>query len=349
MLMSKKEKIFTVAFLLLAILSFAACQKKNEATEKYLRVGIVKYTQDDPFINAMAEKLRNNLKAMETKDIKIVASIKNGNDDQRDQNNVVEEIVEAGCDILCVNLVDRTAPSNIIRIAKQNDIPVIFFNREPVREDLLQWDKLYYVGCDAEQSGIIQGNMAAEFIKSHPDVDKNNDGKIQYVLIEGEAGHQDTISRTDFSVKTLMNNGIELEKLSYQFADWNRGQAENRMCKLIEQYNDSIELIISNNDEMALGAIEAYTKAGYKDDELPAIFGIDGLNDALETIKSGKMQGTVYNDKEDLAMKMAELALDIFKDNGEFVNQLDNGRYYTAEYKKVDGSNVDEYLSIQSE
>ncbi len=249
---------------------------------------------------------------------------------------------------MCINLVDRTAPSNIIRIAKQNDIPVIFFNREPVREDLLQWDKLYYVGCDAEQSGIIQGKMAADFIKSHPEVDKNNDGKIQYVLIEGEAGHQDTISRTDFSVKTIMNNDIELEKLSYQFADWNRGQAENRMSKLIEQYKDSIELIISNNDEMALGAIEAYTKAGYEDDELPAIFGIDGLNDALEAIKSGKMQGTVYNDKEDLAREMAELALDIFKDSGEAVNQLVDGRYYTAEYKKVDSSNVDEYLSIQS-
>ncbi len=348
MLMNKKGKTFITVFLAFAILPFAACQEADGSAESFLRVGIVKYTQDDPFINAMAEKLKSNLKDMETKDMKIVASVKNGNDDQRDQDKVVEEVVEAGCDILCINLVDRTAPSNIIRIAKQNDIPVIFFNREPVREDLLQWDKLYYVGCDAEQSGIIQGKMAADFIKSHPEVDKNNDGKIQYVLIEGEAGHQDTISRTDFSVKTIMNNDIELEKLSYQFADWNRGQAENRMSKLIEQYKDSIELIISNNDEMALGAIEAYTKAGYEDDELPAIFGIDGLNDALEAIKSGKMQGTVYNDKEDLAREMAELALDIFKDSGETVNQLADGRYYTAEYKKVDSSNVDEYLSIQS-
>ena len=145
-------------------------------------------------------------------------------------------MIDAGCDVLCINLVDRTAPSRIIRMARNEDIPVIFFNREPVREDLVQWEKLYYVGCDAEQSGIMQGEIAAEYINSHSEVDKNKDGKIQYVLLEGEAGHQDAISRTEYSVKTLMKNDVILEKLSYQLADWNRGQAENRMNRLISQY-----------------------------------------------------------------------------------------------------------------
>ena len=84
------------------------------------------------------------------------------------------------------------------RLAKQNDIPIIFFNGEPVWEDLMQWEDLYYVGCDAEQSGVMQGEIAADYIKNHPEVDKNQDGEIQYVLLEGEAGHQDAISRTDF-------------------------------------------------------------------------------------------------------------------------------------------------------
>ena len=72
---------------------------------------------------------------------------------------------------------------------------------------------------------------------------------------EGEAGHQDAISRTDCSVKTILENGVKLEKLTYQFADWNRAQAENRMSRLISQYGDQIEMVISNNDEMALGAV----------------------------------------------------------------------------------------------
>lgn len=124
----------------------------------------------------------------------------------------------------------------------------------------MQWEKLYYIGCDAEQSGIMQGEIVADYIKNHPEADKNQDGKIQYILLEGEAGHQDAISRTDYSVKTLLEQGIHLEKLSYQFADWNRGQAENRMSRLIEQYGEKIELVISNNDEMALGAVAAWRR-----------------------------------------------------------------------------------------
>ena len=277
--MSKKcrKKSVCAVVVMVAMLCISGCGSGKIKSDKVLRVGVVTYTQDDPFINALADKLKENLKSMETEDLKISVSVKYGNDDQQDQNYIVEEMIDAGCDVLCINLVDRTAPSRIIRMARNEDIPVIFFNREPVREDLMQWEKLYYVGCDAEQSGFMQGEIAEEYIKSHPEVDKNQDGKIQYVLLEGEAGHQDAISRTEYSVKTLMKNDVILEKLSYQLADWNRGQAENRMNRLISQYGKKIELVMSNNDEMALGAVEAYRIAGDVREEWPVIFGIDGL------------------------------------------------------------------------
>ena len=327
-----------------AVLVLSGCSGKSDQTEKTLRVGVITYTQDDPFINGLTDELKAQLKAMENKERRIIVSTKSGNDDQQEQNEKVEEMIDAGCDVLCINLVDRTAPSRIIRMARNEDIPVIFFNREPVREDLMQWEKLYYVGCDAEQSGIMQGEIAEEYIKSHPEVDKNQDGKIQYVLLEGEAGHQDAISRTDYSVKTLLEQGINLEKLSYQYADWNRGQAENRMSRLIEQYGDEIELVISNNDEMALGAVAAWQKAGYDCRNWPVIFGIDGLDDALEAIKTGKMKGTVYNDKEDQAMELAKLSVEIVCGKDTNRKHLKEGRYYVSEYCRVDSSNVDHFL-----
>ena len=344
--MSKKcrKKSVCAVVVMVAMLCISGCGSGKIKSDKVLRVGVVTYTQDDPFINALADKLKENLKSMETEDMKITVSVKNGNDDQQDQNDIVEEMIDAGCDVLCVNLVDRTAPSRIIRLAKQNDIPIIFFNREPVWEDLMQWEDLYYVGCDAEQSGVMQGEIAADYIKNHPEVDKNQDGKIQYILLEGEAGHQDAISRTDYSVKTLLEQGINLEKLSYQFADWNRGQAENRMSRLIEQYGDEIELVISNNDEMALGAVEAWQKAGYDCRNWPVIFGIDGLDDALEAIKTGKMKGTVYNDKEDQAMELAKLSVEIVCGKDTNRKHLKEGRYYVSEYCRVDSSNVDHFL-----
>ena len=321
-------------------LSFPGCGKKENTSDRTLRVGIVTYTQDDPFINTMTEQIREDLKLKESKDMKILVSVKNGDNDQRDQDELVEEMIAAGCDVLCVNLVDRTAPSDIIKAARQEKIPVIFFNREPVKEDLMQWDQLYYVGCDAKQSGEMQGEIAADYLKAHPGADKNQDGKIQYVLLEGEAGHQDAISRTDCSVKTLIENGIELEKLSYQFADWNRGQAENRMSQLIDHYGTEIELVISNNDEMALGAVEAYKNAGYSQEQRPVIFGIDGL----EAVKEGTMQGTVYNDNVDQAGEIARLAVDLFKGNDISKHKLKDGRYYMSLYQKVETGNVDEFL-----
>ena len=284
-----------------AVLVLSGCSGKSDQTEKTLRVGVITYTQDDPFINGLTDELKAQLKAMENKERRIIVSTKSGNDDQQEQNEKVEEMIDAGCDVLCINLVDRTAPSRIIRMARNEDIPVIFFNREPVREDLMQWEKLYYVGCDAEQSGIMQGEIAAEYNNRHPEVDKNEVGKIQYVLLEGEAGHQDAISRTEYSVKTLMKNDVILEKLSYQLADWNRGQAENRMNRLISQYGKEIELVISNNDEMALGAVEAYRTVGYAREDWPVIFGIDGLEDALKAVKAGEMQGSILNDRVDQA------------------------------------------------
>ena len=330
-----------------AVLVLSGCSGKSDQTEKTLRVGVITYTQDDPFINGLTDELKAQLKAMENKERRIIVSTKSGNDDQQEQNEKVEEMIDAGCDVLCINLVDRTAPSRIIRMARNEDIPVIFFNREPVREDLMQWEKLYYVGCDAEQSGIMQGEIAEEYIKSHPEVDKNQDGKIQYVLLEGEAGHQDAISRTEYSVKTLMKNDVILEKLSYQLADWNRGQAENRMNRLISQYGKKIELVMSNNDEMALGAVEAYRKAGYVREAWPVIFGIDGLEEALEAVKAGEMQGSILNDRVDQAKKMAKMAVELFEGEEFDQESLKEGRYYFSEYQKVDGSNIDEYLNAE--
>ena len=254
----KRRKIYVLLLAAAMIVSLMGCGSSNKKSNKTMRVGVVTYTADDRFINAMIEKVKSQLKTMETTNMNVIVSVRSGDNDQREQDEIVDEMIDAGCDVLCVNLVDRTAPANIIKSARQSDIPVIFFNREPVRDDLMQWEKLYYVGCDAKESGDMQGEIAANYIKKHSEVDRNGDGKIQYVLLEGEAGHQDAISRTDCSVKTIMDKGVDLEKLSYQFADWNRGQAENRMTQLISQYGSQIELVISNNDEMALGAVEAY-------------------------------------------------------------------------------------------
>lgn len=263
---------------------------------------------------------------------------------QRTQNDQVKELIDAGCNVLCVNLVDRADPSEIIDLARDNDVPIIFFNREPVAEDLMQWDKLYYVGAEAKQSGVMQGELAADVIQANSQIDRNKDGKIQYVVLEGEPGHQDAIIRTENAVDTLKNKGIELEKLSYGIANWNRAQAQNRMLLLISQYQSKIELVLANNDDMALGAIDAYKKLNYSESALPVFFGVDGTDVGLQAVLDSEMSGTVYNDKEGQAEAMAKLAVALVSGRGMEDIKFEKEKYIYLPYSKVTIDNVGDYL-----
>lgn len=154
----------------------------------------------------------------------------------------------------------RILPQSLILRKKQYS--GYFFNRELVEEDLERWTRLYYVGAQAFESGIMQGELAAEAFLTDQSLDKNGDGIFQYVVLEGEAGHQDAIVRTEYSVSTMIDSGVEVEKLGYAIANWNRAQAQTKMAQLMSQFGDSIELVIANNDDMALGAIDALKASG---------------------------------------------------------------------------------------
>ena len=223
-------------------------------------------------------------------------------------------------------------------------MPVIFFNREPVTEDLMQWDRLYYVGAFAEQSGTMQGELAVELIESDSGVDRNRDGKIQYVVLEGEAGHQDAIIRTENAVDTLKSNDIEVEKLSYGIANWNRAQAQNQMLQMISQHQNKIELVLANNDDMALGAVDAYEKLNYTESALPVFLGIDGTDVGLEAVRDLKLAGTVYNDKEGQASAMLKLSVALVTGDGMDKIGFEKERYIYLPYFKVTQSKAEELL-----
>ena len=262
-----------------------ACRGRQEERTVELHVGVTYYNQSDTFLNELIGCFKDELVKLEDSGFETALTVRDAAGAKRTQDDQVQELIDAGCNILCVNLVDRADPSEIIDLAREKDIPIIFFNREPVAEDMMQWEKLYYVGADAEQSGMMQGSLAADLIRCDEHVDRNQDGKIQYVVLEGEAGHQDAIIRTESAVDTLKSNGIVLEKLSCGIANWNRAQAQNRTMQLLSQHQGSIELVLANNDDMALGALDAYHKLNYTENALPVFFGIDGTDVGLEAVR----------------------------------------------------------------
>ena len=262
---------------------------------------------------------------------------------QLTQNEQVKSLIEKGCDVICVNLVDRTEPTTITDLAENKQVPIIFFNRELVAEDLERWSELYYVGADALQSGVLEGELAANAFKTNAKMDKNGDGICQYVVLEGEAGHQDSIVRTEHSVNTLIENGVEAEKLGYAMANWNRAQAQTKTAALLTQFSGKIELIIANNDDMALGAIDALRDSQIPREDWPGVVGIDGTNAGLLAVENGEMLGTVYNDKEGQAREMLNLAFAIATNGDKDSIPLIDGKYVRTPYHKVTQENVEDY------
>lgn len=339
----RKRKLTGIGILLgAATLLLSGCHEKE--TLQKLHVGVTYYDQSDTYLNELIGIFKESLKEIESDKLEVSVTIQDAAGVQKNQNDQVEELLDEGCNILCVNLVDRADPSEIIDLAREREVPIIFFNREPVAEDLHQWDKLYYVGADAKQSGKLQGELAVEMIEANSQIDKNKDGKIQYVVLEGEMGHQDAIIRTENAVNTLKENGIEVEKLSCKIANWNRAQAQNRMEQIIGEYQNKIELVLGNNDDMALGAVDAYKKLNYTSAALPAFLGIDGTEAGLQGVENQELWGTVYNDKEGQAKAMAELTAALITGEGMENISFKNERYVYLPYYKVNSENVSEFM-----
>ena len=339
-----KKTLLTLFLCGVGMFCLCSCGEVSGNTSQKVQVGVAYYNQTDTFVRELIDCFKNELETYKTEDLEVTAMVREAAGLEKTQNEQVKELIDAGCNVLCVNLVDRADPSEIIDTARAHDIPLILFNREPVTEDMLQGEKIYYVGAIARQSGELQGEMAAEVIKNGG-VDRNGDGKIQYVILEGEADHQDAIIRTENVVNTLNKEGINLEKLSYQIANWNRAQAENRMKQMIRQYNDEVELVLSNNDDMAAGAVDAYDELNYTEDNRPVFFGVDGTSVGLQAVKDGDFAGTVYNDKEGQASVMAELSVALATGGSLDAITFENERYVYLPYLKVTADNVDEFLN----
>ncbi len=293
-----------------------------------LRIGVSLYRGDDTFINNIRGELENCAKEYEKEHgVKVTLDIQDAKGSQNTQNNQVERFISLGCDVLCINPVDRTAASAMIEKVMTAEIPVVFFNRQPVEEDMDRWDQLYYVGVGARESAVLQGSIVVDRYREDPkSLDRNGDGVVSYVLLEGESSHQDSLIRTEWSIQTLKDGGVPIEKITGGIANWERSQASALMEQWLEQYPDTIELVVCNNDDMALGAIDAIERAKASGISL---VGIDATTPGLEAVRSGKLMGTVSSDKEQYAGAIFTIAAAAAqKEPVPEELSLEEGKYY---------------------
>ena len=335
--MTGKKGLFALCLALCCGIFVSGCQVgKTEEKKNSIRIGVSLYRGDDTFINNIRSELEKQAKSYEQQTgIRVTLDIEDAKGNQNTQNNQVERFISLGCDVLCINPVDRTNATVMIDKAMTAQVPVVFFNRQPVEEDMDRWDQLYYIGVEAKESAVIQGTILVDHYKKNPELlDQNGDGVVSYVLLEGESNHQDSLIRTEWSVQTLKDCGVPIEKITGGIANWERSQASALMEQWLLAYPDKIELVISNNDDMALGAIDAMERIGAENIQ---VVGIDGTVPGIEAVENGKMLGTVSSDKERFAWAMFSIAAD--KAMGQSVREelkLEQGKYYRCPQKIIE-------------
>ncbi|WP_386692557.1 MULTISPECIES: galactose/glucose ABC transporter substrate-binding protein MglB [unclassified Lonepinella] len=311
----------------------------SSATQAANRIGVTIYKYDDNFMALMRQEI--DKEAQNLTGIELLMN--DSQNAQSIQNDQVDVLISKGVKALAINLVDPSAAPTIIKKAKAEDIPVVFFNKDPGAKAIESYENAYYVGTDPKESGEIQGELIAKQWKANSALDLNKDGKIQYVLLKGEPGHPDAEARTKYVIEKLNAQGIQTEQLFIDTGMWDAALAKDKIDAWLSSGKaNQIEVIISNNDGMAMGALEAVKAHGKK---LP-VFGVDALPEVLQLIKKGDIAGTVLNDGVNQGKAVVQLANNLAngKPATEGTNWKLENRVVRVPYVGVDKDNLDKFL-----
>ncbi|MFR5295770.1 MAG: galactose ABC transporter substrate-binding protein [Clostridium sp.] len=303
------------------------------------KVGISIYKFDDNFMTLYRTELERYL----TEELgfkKENITIQDGKGDQAEQTNQIQNFIASGVDVMILNLVQASSAPQVTDMCKDAGIPVVYINREPDTAEEERWasDSISatYVGADARQSGTYQGE---EIVETANKGDINGDGKVSYIMVQGDPENVDAQYRTEFSVKALTDAGLEVEELLLQRGDWDQAKGQQIVQDALTQFGDKIEVVFCNNDAMALGALQAIDAAGRKVNEDIYLVGVDALTEAVQDITEGKMTGTVFNDYMAQAKTAADMAVKFL--NGETVDPVN-----MVDYVKVTPDNAKDILDI---
>ena len=299
-------------------------------------VGVCIYQFSDNFMTLFRTELENYLVSQGFSKDNI--TIVDGANDQATQTNQIQNFITQGVDVLIINPVNSSSAATITDLVVGADIPLVYINREPDADEEARWQdngwNVTYVGCDARQSGTMQGEILVDL--GQDVVDLNGDGKIQYIMIEGDPENVDAQYRTEFSVKALVDAGWEVDELDDQVGNWDQATAQQLVANSLSAHPET-EVVFCNNDAMALGALQSIEAAGRKVNEDIYLVGVDALTEVLEDVIAGTITGTVFNDHIAQSHGAADAAIN-------FVTGAGNDYYIGCDYVKVTTDNAQSVL-----
>jgi len=266
------------------------------------------------------------------------------NNSQTTQTEQIQTAITKGASALVVNIVDASsddATQAILDMASGAGLPIVFFNRSVSEAIVSSYDKAAYVGTDYTQAGHMQGKMIGEFALANFDsLDLNGDGTLTYVMFKGQEGNMEADARTQFGVEDANAVLTAAGKPALKFYDeanpskylldqngaWSAAQGQEHMQTLLSKYSEDngnmVEIVIANNDDMAIGAIASLQNAGYNVEggKYIPVFGVDATAAAQEKIADGSMTGTIKQDAVGMAEAVVQIADNLVKGESTFAN-----------------------------
>ena len=326
--MRKIKMLIPLLTLFLALSSFAAMAESKDTYD--VRALIWKY--DDTYGSSVRQAMEKYAKEVgDELGITINLTMYDAADDMSKQVEQANQIVGENPDFVIINLAEVASGQTLVDLFKENDIPFLFYNKEPSEEtvqSVIVDSGSIFIGTTPREAGDMQGEILYDLWTADPEaIDLNGDGVVQFVEFEGEPNNPEAIARTQYSEETAAALGVPLEMVTEIIvANWDSTQANDKMLATWSAHPE-IEVVFANNDDMAIGVIAALNQSGYntgnEGDPAITIIGVEATDAAFEAIKAGKMTGTVKQDGDAMGKANIRIAANYLL-NGEWLTGLED-------------------------
>ncbi len=288
-------------------------------------IGVSMALFDDNFLTV----LRNGIQTYADSNGHTV-QIEDAQNDVAKQLDQINNFIASGVDAIIVNPVDTSATQAMSDAAAAGNVPLVYVNRQPINLDTLP-DNQAFVASNEVDSGTLETKEICRLFKEA--------GKTEasvYVIM-GELSNQAAVQRTQ-DIHDVIDGpdcGVKINIIDKQTSNWRRDEAQNLMTNWLST-GTAFDGVIANNDESAIGAIQAMKAAG-QDMKTIVVGGVDATQDALQAMQAGDLDVTVFQDAAGQGKGSLDAALKLAK--GETVDQ----KVYIP-FQLVTPANIDDYL-----
>jgi len=308
------------------ILLTASIAALMTSTAMAATIGVSVARFDDNGLTVMRNGMTEHAKTIDGLDLQV----EDATDDVAKQLDQINNFVASGVDAIIINAVDTNATEAMSRAAADAGVPLVYVNRQPINMDSLPENQAFVASNEIE-SGTLAAFRMCQDLRA-----QGKSGGARAYMLMGQLSNQAAVQRSkDFEDVIGMDMCNFITLIDKQTAEWSRDKAQDLMTNWISS-GEEFDAVFGNNDEMAIGAIQAMKAAGISMDDV-VVGGVDATQDALVAMKAGEMDVTVFQDLAGQGAGSIDTALKLA--NGEEVDQT-----VFIPFKLVTPENIDDFL-----